>query len=109
MQAVSCNFHSRQYDPVVPAGRPITKKGSDFGKRLADARREAGFTQQELADGLGVSQRVVTYWERESIGLKADQLVALADLLNVSVDALLGRTSLNKRRGGPVGRAREAA
>jgi transcriptional regulator with XRE-family HTH domain len=60
----------------------------------------------QLADRLGVSQKVVTYWERESVGLKADQLIAVADALAISVDELLGRGSSSKQRGGPVGRAR---
>jgi len=43
----------------------------------------------------------------ESVGLKADQLVALASALGVSVDSLLGLAAKPKRRGGPAGRARK--
>lgn len=105
MQAFSYNSKSRGYDPHMPAGRPPTKEATTFGKRLAAARRDAGFTQQELADRVGVTQRIVAYWERESVGLKAEQLVALATALGTSVDALLGREA-KPQRGGPSGRAR---
>jgi transcriptional regulator with XRE-family HTH domain len=107
MQPLSYNFEIRGYDPVMPAGRPAIKKPTDFGERLGAARRAAGLTQQELGDRIGVTQRVVAYWERESVGLKADQLVSLAEALGVSVDELLGRRGVAKRRGGPVGRARK--
>jgi len=90
----------------MPAGRPPSKKATSFGKRLASARREAGLTQHELAAKIDVTQRVIAYWERESIGLKADQLLSLAAALGVSVDSLLGNKKEVKRRGGPTGRAR---
>lgn len=90
----------------MPAGRPPSKEATSFGKRLAAARREVGLTQQELATKIDVTQRVIAYWERESIGLKADQLLSLAAALEVSVDSLLGNKNEVKRRGGPTGRAR---
>ena len=90
----------------MPAGRPATKQPTKFGKRLSAARKEAGLTQLELAERVGVTQRVIAYWERESIGLKADQLAALSDALGASVDSLLGLSSQPKRRGGPAGRAK---
>jgi len=90
----------------MPAGRPPSKEATSFGRRLNAARREAGLTQQELADKVGATQRIVAYWERESAGLKADQLLSLANALGVSVDSLLGGDAPAPRRGGPSGRAR---
>ena len=106
MQAISSNFEDRPYSWGMAGGRPTTREGTEFGKRLSEARQRAGLTQMQLADRLGVSQKVVTYWERESVGLKADQLIALSDALAISVDELLGRGASAKQRGGPVGRAR---
>lgn len=37
--------------------------GNDFGERLAALRKAAGFTQVELAAELGISQRMVAYYE----------------------------------------------
>jgi transcriptional regulator with XRE-family HTH domain len=35
-----------------------------FGERLATLRKAAGFTQTELANELGISQRMVAYCEQ---------------------------------------------
>jgi transcriptional regulator with XRE-family HTH domain len=107
MQAISNISKSRGYDPDMAGGRPATKEATPFGLRLASARKDAGLTQSELAEAVNVTQRVIAYWERESVGLKADQLVTLASALEVSVDSLLGLAPKPKRRGGPAGRARK--
>ena len=75
----------------MPAGRPAQGKRPSLGQRLAQARQEAGLTQQQLAEMLGVDQRVITYWERKEVALRADQLRALTDALGVTADFLLGR------------------
>lgn len=36
-----------------------------LGKRIALLRRKAGFTQDELAEKLGVSAQAVSKWENE--------------------------------------------
>ena len=76
-----------------------------MGERIATARQQAGITQLQLAKKLGVTQRVVTYWEREPVALKPEQLAALAAALSVTADFLLGRQE-SKPRGGPVGKAK---
>ena len=63
---------------------------SNFGKRFAQIRKAAGYTQQALADEIGVSRRVITYYETESENPPANLLVDLARALNVSTDQLLG-------------------
>ena len=63
-------------------------------------------TQQELAGKANVTQRVVAYWEREAVSLRADQIDALANALNLTADALLRRAKPAARGGGPVGKAR---
>jgi transcriptional regulator with XRE-family HTH domain len=106
MQAVLNMFQNKGYDPSMAMGRPAMKEATKFGQRIAAARKMVGLTQLELANRVGTTQRMVTYWERESIGLKADQLSILADALGISVDSLLGRTPKPKQRGGPEGRAK---
>ena len=39
---------------------------ASFGHRLATLRKAAGFTQQELADEIGASRRMIAYYEAES-------------------------------------------
>jgi transcriptional regulator with XRE-family HTH domain len=105
MQAVSYILTSAQYDWAMTQGRPASDKRPLLGENIAQARLQAGLTQQQLADKLGTTQRVITYWEREAVGLRADQLAKLAEALGVSADYFLGRDS-KKRGNGPIGKAR---
>lgn len=89
----------------MPAGRPAKGKRPSFGERLATARQRAGLTQQQLAEKVGASQRLITHWERRRAALRPEQLAALADALSVSADSLLGRAPA-KRGTGPVGKAK---
>ncbi|AYB62294.1 helix-turn-helix transcriptional regulator [Ralstonia solanacearum] len=70
--------------------------GNDFGERLAALRKAAGFTQVELAAELGISQRMVAYYESPQAAPPANLLPAIATALGVSIDELFGRGS--KRR-----------
>jgi transcriptional regulator with XRE-family HTH domain len=107
MQAISHNFFKARYNGVMPAGRPAKQARTTFGERLASARESAGLTQLQLAQRLGTSQRVITYWERETVALRADQLSTLADALGVSADFLIGRETPKPRGSGPTGRMRQ--
>jgi len=67
------------------------KSGSvDFGKRLAELRKAAGYTQLQLADEIGVSRRVIAYYETEAVNPPATFLADLASALGLSSDELLG-------------------
>jgi transcriptional regulator with XRE-family HTH domain len=46
----------------------------DFGKRLAKFRKAIGLTQQALGDKVGVSKRVIAYYEGETKYLPATLL-----------------------------------
>lgn len=107
MQALSRNSKTDVYNPPMPGGRPRTKPASDFGRRLTEARQQAGLTQQQVAERLGVTQKLITYWERESVGLKAEQLSAMAQALGTTLDFLIGQEAAPKRRGGPQGRTKQ--
>jgi transcriptional regulator with XRE-family HTH domain len=80
-----------------------------FGPRLASLRRAAGYTQEEFAEAIGVSRRVIGYYEAESADTPpGSMLVAIAQVLTVSVDELLGlkRLPKGKASGGPHGNSR---
>lgn len=63
--------------------------------RLAEVRRARGLSQEELADSLGVSRQAVSKWERGESSPDTDNLIALARLCDISLDALLlGRGEL---------------
>ena len=63
---------------------------SRFGKRLKVFRKQAGLTQTELGDKIGLSKRMVIYYETQG-GSPSPRLVAdMAKACNVSADILLG-------------------
>jgi transcriptional regulator with XRE-family HTH domain len=69
-------------------------KRSAFGSRLFAARKVRGMTQQELADKMGVTKRMVANYESDSEGPVVERLTAIAQALNVTVSYLLGESTL---------------
>ena len=61
----------------------------EIADRLARRRREAGYSQEGLAEKLGVSRQAVSKWERSESSPDTDNLIALAQLYGVSLDELL--------------------
>lgn len=62
----------------------------EFSERLKNLRKQAGFTQVDVANKLGISQQAYASWERGSKKTTQDNLVKIAQILNVSVDYLVG-------------------
>ncbi|MGX7195905.1 helix-turn-helix domain-containing protein [Enterococcus olivae] len=62
---------------------------STLGEKIKDTRKEAGLTQEELANKLMVSRQAVTKWETETGLPDIENLKLIAQLLSVSVDYLL--------------------
>ena len=61
-----------------------------FGEKLKNARQQAGYSQQQLAEKLSVSRSAVAKWETDKGMPDIENLKAIAALLNVSLDYLLG-------------------
>ncbi|WP_251198589.1 helix-turn-helix transcriptional regulator [Anaerotardibacter muris] len=61
----------------------------EIAQRLAMRRKHAGLSQEALAEKLGVSRQAVSKWERSESSPDTDNLIALAQLYNVSLDDLL--------------------
>ena len=81
--------------------RPTSKRGTDFGFRLAEARKAAGLTQLQFANQLGVSQQMVDYYERRAHNPSAEFVRLAATILGTSADALLGAPTPHIKRGPP--------
>ncbi len=60
-----------------------------FGEKLKEARKEAGLTQDELAEKLSVSRSAVAKWESDKGLPDVNNLKAMSQLLSVSLDYLL--------------------
>lgn len=108
MQAHSFIAENPVYsDAMSQMGRPTDRKRTAFGERLAAAREAAGLSQRELADKLGVRQSVLSWWERQPVALRPEQLTTLAEVLGVTTDHILGRNVEKKRGTGPTGKAKK--
>lgn len=55
-----------------------------IGSNLIAARKAKGFTQEQLAERLGVSFQAVSAWERDAYLPETGKLAALASALNIS-------------------------
>ena len=74
-----------------------------FGRRLRDARDLRRLSQSELADRARIPVAMISHFETGVRGsASADNLVKLANALEVSVDFLLGRADDPTPRDGPV-------
>lgn len=61
----------------------------EIAQRLAAMRREQGYSQEELAEKLGLSRQAVSKWERAESSPDTGNLIALADLYGVTIDELV--------------------
>jgi len=62
----------------------------NYGDKLTALRRAAGLTQKQLGEKIGVSNRVIHYYETETNYPPAHLINPLAKALKVSTDDLLG-------------------
>lgn len=63
-----------------------------LGDRLKELREEKELTQEELGKLLSVSRQAVSSYESEDAEPSLNNLVRLADIFDISLDYLLGRT-----------------
>ena len=60
-----------------------------FHEKLYTLRKEADMTQTDLAEKLNVSRQAVSRWEMGTAMPDIDNLIAISDLFNVTLDDLL--------------------
>lgn len=70
-----------------------------FNKRLRQMRIKRNFTQQKLADTLGIALRSYQCYETGTRTPNYELLILIADTLDVSLDYLLGRDEFMKSHG----------
>ena len=66
----------------------------DFSNRLRELRTQAGLTQLQLAQRLGITKSVISFYELSERAPSPDVLIRLANIFRVSTDYLL---ELDKR------------
>ena len=67
-----------------------------YFQRLKDMREDSDKKQWEIAEYLGIQQTVYSRYERGYQTIPLQHLIKLADIYNVSLDFLCGRTNNSK-------------
>lgn len=65
-----------------------------FGQRFSRLRKQLGLKQETIAEKLNISAQAVSKWENDLSAPDISALPLLADILNVSLDELLGRDTI---------------
>ena len=61
----------------------------EIGYKIKSARKEAGMTQEQAAEALGVSRQTVSNWENNRSYPDIISVIKMSDLYSVSLDHLL--------------------
>lgn len=69
-----------------------------LAEQLKKIRAEMGFTQKQVADGIGIAEQAYQRYEYGRTVPSALVLIALADYFDVSLDYLVGRSDNPERR-----------
>lgn len=64
----------------------------EFSERLKNLRKQAHLTQVDVAEKLGISQPAYASWERGVKKPTQENLVKIAQILDVSIDYLVGNS-----------------
>lgn len=59
-----------------------------FGKRLQQVRREKGFTQETLADAIGIHRTYIGIIERGEQSVSLDNVYRIAKAMNIKLSEL---------------------
>ena len=92
---------------VMP--RTLTKPRPKQGQLLVDLRKNAGLSQQELAEILKVPQQNIAFWEQSDKPPRSEVLPAMADILGVQVKDLIYQSDrpIQKSRNKPTGKLQQ--
>lgn len=91
-------------DTEPPEAMAQKKNGSGngheetFGTRLAALRKAAGYSQREFAEEIGISHRMVAYYEAQTDHPPAHLLPTIAKALHLTTDQVLGLEPVQKRQ-----------
>lgn len=86
----------RPFTPVAITSPDEQQFLKALGARIAQARKEAGLSQQSVADTLGVAQQSYAHYEVGRVRMPIALLPQIAQLFGVSTDELLGTRGTDK-------------
>ncbi len=69
---------------------PLDLGKESLGQRIARLRKEKGYTQVDIAQTIGISQVLISDYERNKIRPHYEMIIRLALALKITTDELLG-------------------
>ncbi len=66
----------------------------NMADRIQSLRKSKGFSQEELADKVGVSRQAVSKWESEQSTPDIEKIIIMSELFEVTTDYILKGTEL---------------
>lgn len=69
---------------------------NNLSENLYELRKRSGISQEEFAEKLGVSRRAVSKWERGEAYPDTENLIAISELFDVTIDDLLRSCDIGK-------------
>jgi putative transcriptional regulator len=70
--------------------KPLSMGNESFGQRLAEIRKNKGYTQTELSKKIGITQGLISDYELDKLRPYHEMIIRFALALDVSSDELLG-------------------
>lgn len=61
----------------------------DLAERLQDLRKKANYSQEQVADLLGISRQAISKWESGQGKPELDNIIKLTEIYNVSADYII--------------------
>ncbi len=70
--------------------KTLKRSEETIGERFARLRKEKGYTQVELAKKIGITQVLISSYERNRLRPNYEMIISFAQALGVTADELLG-------------------
>lgn len=70
----------------------------NFAEKLCFLRNQSGYSQEQLAEKMGVSRQAVSKWESGVTLPETEKIILLSDLFDVSIDFLLRNEHMDKSK-----------
>lgn len=71
----------------------------NFGEKIKELRKKRGFSQSELAEKIGVTQKTICNYENGTRFPKGQKIInGFADIFDVSIDYLLDDTEIDSNK-----------
>lgn len=69
-----------------------------FAEKLKNIRKQAGMSQEQLAEKIGVSRQAITKWETGSGIPDIENIMAISALFDISIDELFSNEKIQKEQ-----------